>query len=372
MNGFRVDRSPRVQAGIRLDALGVRPYRLPLRRPWQSARGRMAERTGWLVTAQSEGLRGFGDCAPLMKAGTESPSAADRSLRHWRGCLPGLVIGSALSLLAATSQAAPAAGYAVECALLDLQSRHAGLPLRRWISGSGRAPDWIPVNGALGPALEVSDQALQRAVAAGFQVLKIKLGCAEPETEISHVTDLASGLPAGVRLRLDANGAWSQGTAERVITALNALPVESLEEPLDQPEGASLVRLQALADFPLALDESLAPWLPGIGRAGLPVRRAIIKPAVVGGVAAALRLAERLRDAGIEVVVTGLVDSAAGLWATAQVAAVIGGTIPHGLATADWLASDVGGPPIPRAGRILLPESPGSGFNPGGPGSTDG
>jgi o-succinylbenzoate synthase len=357
---------------MRLDALTVQPYRLPLRCPWQSARGSLGERLGWLVTAESDGLCGYGDCAPLSEAGTESGSAAIRSLRHWQERLSGLGIGSALSLLAAAPHEAPAARYALESALLDLQSRHARRPLRHWIGGAGATPDWIPVNGVLGPGATVSDETLRRAIASGFRVLKVKVGCAEPEAEIGRLADLASGLPAGVGLRLDANGAWSQVTAERVITALNALPVESLEEPLDRPDPASLLRLQALATFPLALDESLAHWIPGLERRGLPVRRAIIKPAVVGGVTASLRLAERLHAAGIEVVVTGVVDSAAGLWATAQVAAAVGSTIPHGLATWDWLAMDLGRPPIPRAGRLLLPEAPGSGFNPDGPGTTSG
>lgn len=366
VSGASVDLDPGSQARVKLGALHALPYRLPLRRPWQSARGLIRERRGWLVTAESNRRRGFGDCAPLIEAGTESAVEAEQSLRHWQERLPGLRIDSALDLVTAGPPTAPAARYAVECALLDLESRLAGVTMRRWILGpdTGPTPGSIGVNAILGPIAEVSEASLGRAIDAGFFILKVKVGCGQAEAERARLADLAPRLPPGVRFRLDANGAWDRGTAERVIAALNGLPVESLEEPLARPDPAGLARLQAIASFPLALDESLARWVWEPEQGPYPLRRAVIKPAVIGGVAATLGLAERLRDSGAEVVLTGIVESAAGLWATAQVAATVGSPIPHGLATSDWLAQDLGAPPVPRAGHIQLPDAPGSGFNP--------
>jgi L-alanine-DL-glutamate epimerase-like enolase superfamily enzyme len=88
----------------------------------------------------------------------------------------------------------------------------------------------------------------------------------------------------------------------------------------------------------------------------------VIKPAVLGGVATTLGVAERLGCLGIEIVITGILDSAAGLWATTQVAAAVDSPLAHGLATGTWLAQDLGPPPAPRAGRLHLPDCPGSGF----------
>lgn len=359
------DRDPKPRG--RLEALSLLPYRLTLSRPWRSARGLTGERQGWLVRAASDGLRGYGDCAPLDQARTESRPDAERALKGWQQRLRGLTIDSALELLATSPPLeTPSAAFALECALLDLQSRLAGMPLRHWIAGSD-APsvaDWIDVNAMLGASTEVSREDLAETLGLGYGVLKVKVGCLHPDTEIGRLRSLASDLPPGISLRLDANGAWDRETARRVIAALSELPIESLEEPLSQPDPAVLARLQALASFPLGLDESLAPWVRQGETWPFPVRRAVIKPAVIGGVSASLSLAQRLRAAGIEVVVTGLIDSAAGLWATAQVAAAVGGTIAHGLATWDWLAKDLGQPPVPRSGRLELPQSPGSGFDP--------
>jgi len=358
------DPGPDPVGATRLDALDLVPYRLALRHPWRSARGLLRERRGWLARARSDGVHGYGDCTPLAEAGTELMGAAHRALQEACERLPGLPIESALRRRAPGSAMAPAASHAVECALLDLQSRLAGVPLRRWIlrAPGGTASDWIEVNGALGPAIQVTGEAVARALDSGYRVLKVKVGCADPDAEIAHLVDLASALPAGAGLRLDANGAWDLETAQRVIAACADLPIESLEEPLKRPDPEGLARLQALAPFPLALDESLVHWTGPAGARPLPVRRAVIKPAALGGVAASLRVAERLGRLGIEIVLTGMLESAAGLWATAQLAAAVGSPLAHGLATGSWLAQDLGPPPMPSMGRLHLPDCPGSGF----------
>lgn len=350
----------------RLEALEITPYCLPMSRPWRSARGLTHERRGWLVRAAAQGVWGFGDCAPLPEAGTETQSEAERALSYWQGRLRGLPLDEALGLLIVPPWRAPAAGHAWECALLDLQSRLAGRPLRCWISppGDRQVEDWVEVNGILGACLEVSRSSLDELVGLGYRVLKIKMGCGDVGAEVEHLTRIASWLPCGVRLRLDANGAWGLDTAAAAIASLKGLPVESLEEPLRQPDPDGLARLQGLAPFPLALDESLVHWAWGSDPRALPVKRAVIKPAAVGGWRASLDLAHRLRGLGIEVVTTGILDSAAGLWSTAQLAAATGSPLAHGLATADWLAQDLGEAPRPKDGRVGLPRSPGSGFVP--------
>ncbi|WP_295404187.1 o-succinylbenzoate synthase [uncultured Thiocystis sp.] len=345
-----------------IERLQVRPYELPLRRAWASARGGFARRRGWLIQASAEGLHGYGDCAPLPAAGTETSEAAWEALCQARACALSRSADTLLESLARELATAPAARFALECALLDLASRRRGLPLRRWLSDSAR--DEVPVNALLGALGTLVPADLQTACDAGFRVLKIKVGIHDPTAELKHLVDLARHLPSDIGLRLDANGAWEPDVARRLIDGLNSLPIESLEEPLRNPDSEMLTRLQAGAAFPLARDESLHGLGTDLDPATLGVRRIVLKPAALGGLARALALSARARAAGIEVVVTGLVDSAAGLWPTAQLAAAIGSPIPHGLATADWLAADLGPAPRPRLGQIDLPRTAGSGFEP--------
>ena len=90
----------------------------------------------------------------------------------------------------------------------------------------------------------------------------------------------------------------------------------------------------------------------------------MLKPAALGGLRRTLALARAAQAVGLEVVVTSLIESAAGVWPTLHLAAVIASSIPQGLATADWLAQDLGEAPSPRDGRIQLPICQGSGFRP--------
>jgi L-alanine-DL-glutamate epimerase-like enolase superfamily enzyme len=256
----------------------------------------------------------------------------------------------------------------LECALLDLESRLRGLTLRRLLNPE--AFDSVPVNGALGPLASLARSDLAQPRWDGPRVLKVKVGIADPGVELERLRALAGALPSGLTLRLDANGAWDLQTATRLIDALAGLPIECIEEPLAVPDAQALAGLQSLAGFPLALDESLPRLLAGgLDLARFPVRRAVLKPAVLGGLRGTLDLADRLQDRGIEVVVTSLVESAAGLWPTAQLAAAIGSRIPQGLATASWLTEDLGPAPLPQGGTLTLPDRPGSGFEPDEPGT---
>ncbi len=444
---------------VRLEAIGIRPYALPLRQPWTSAHGTRTERRGWLVQVQAAGVRGHGDCAPLPEAGTEAEAVAEGALRLWQARLPGQSLaalldpgrqspyGEALGVslktpsphpspsrgegvrepadtlsevlseakvgaqhvtLAGTPPGigpTPAADFALECALTDLAARLAGVPLRRWLAPE--ANDRVPVNATLGTLRDQTPARVAAACQAGYRVLKLKVGLDAPETEIAHLRKLASHLPPGVSLRLDANGAWDYDQAARLIDQLNDLPIESLEEPLKflevplkstegppnplkermkslevppkVPDWEALRRLQAQARFALALDESLhlppppmairdavAPLLVDsfLSAGAPPVRRLVLKPAAVGGLRRTLFLAREATRLGLEVVLTSLIESAAGLWPSLQLAAALSSPIPQGLATSHWLAQDLGRVPDPERGHIWLGRDSGSGFIP--------
>lgn len=345
--------------------VSICPYRLPLRQPWISARGRLDAREGWLVAVTADGIWGYGDCAPLPEAGTEPPALAAQALGEHRACLPGLALAEALERLDRDAARTPAAAWALECALLDLASRRRALPLRTLLAPE--ASSRVPVNAALGALADLDDTDAMRAAVAGFRVLKLKVGLADPAWELARLARLAERLPAGIGLRLDANGAWDKPAATRFLDGLGDLPVECLEEPLREADPAALAELQSRVRFALALDESLSRGADALDPARFPVRRAVLKPAALGGLRRTLELARTLQGAGIEIVVTSLVDSAAGLWPTAQLAAAIGSPVAQGLATAHWLARDLGAAPQPENGRLSLPDRPGSGFAPAAP-----
>jgi o-succinylbenzoate synthase len=306
------------------------PYALPLKRPWQTSRGDIGERQGRLLRLQTaDGRIGWGDCAPLPEFGIDEPAAT---------------------------------AFAEETAHLDLVAQQAGLPLHAWLSGEAPVAS-LAVNCGFWPFFGVDRSILENAAAAGYSVIKFKVGVRPLAEEIATLHRLADDIPAGLRLRLDANRAWSLADATTFLAACAGLPIDGLEEPLADPDPVLLQKLQSTVAFPLAIDESVHLLDAHFFRHP-PVRRLVIKPARHGGLLASVELALRARASGLEVIVTSSLESACGLLACAQLAAAVAPAAVHGLATADWLAADTGPTPLIVGGRLQLPTSAGLGFQP--------
>ena len=84
--------------------------------------------------------------------------------------------------------------------------------------------------------------------------------------------------------------------------------------------------------------------------------------------------AEKLRSdaAGLDVIVTSMIDSAVGLAHAAHVAAACGLASAHGLATSSLLESDVARGLVIESGRLRLPEEPGLGVGLVSPAAVEG
>lgn len=308
------------------------PYALPLKRPWQTSQGVIGERRGRLLRLQStDGLTGWGDCAPLPEFGIDEAAAT---------------------------------AFAEETAQLDLIAQQAGLPLNAWLSGEAPVTA-LAVNCGFWAFFATDRSILKKAAEDGFTVIKFKVGVRPVAEEIANLHRLADDLPPGLSLRLDANRAWNFDDARSFLAACAGLPIDGLEEPLAEPNSVLLQNLQATVAFPLAIDES-THLLDAHFFRHPPVRRLVIKPARHGGLLASVELALRARSSGLEVIVTSALESACGLLACAHLAAAVAPDAVHGLATADWLAEDTGHPPAIVGGRLQLPNAPGLGFQPFG------
>ncbi len=306
------------------------PYCLPLRQPWQSSRGTLTERRGHLLRlTDADGRTGWGDCAPLPEFGIDEHAAR---------------------------------AFAEDCARQDLAAQQAGVSLGQWLRGKPIAST-VAVNLNFGPIFTVDRDNLQWAAEQGFAIVKCKVGHDALDDEIAALHRLAHDLPSAIRLRLDANGAWTAADARRFVDACAGLPVDGLEEPLAAPDQRTLADLQARAAFPLAIDESVHLLDNAFFQAPA-VRRIVLKPARHGGLVPAAKLAELAQAAQVELVITSALESACGLNILAHFAAAFSPDATHGLGTAEYLATDTGMPPEIHRGKMHLPAGSGSGFRP--------
>ena len=335
----------------RIATVRVVPYDLPLKRPWRMAGAEVASRPGWLVVVEtSDGLRGFGDYVLPPTQRIAADEAAE--LRRLAEALAGSDLAEACARLVVGTPSA----WAVECAVLDALARSRDMLLCRLLNGAAA------VRVAVNAVADVDGVA--SAVAAGYDVVKMKVGRRSPKDEAAMVRSLA--LSPGLRLRLDANRAWSWDEACLFLDSVAGLPIESLEEPLAEPTLDALARLQGRTGIDLALDESLPSLGPQNVIDRTPVRRLVLKAAGLGGLRASHALAERAKAAGMTCVVTSALDSAVGVAAAAHLAAAVDvdGRIAQGLSTAEWLARDVATPFAVKAGWMDLVGSVGLGVTP--------
>jgi o-succinylbenzoate synthase len=342
----------------------LKPYRLPLRETWRSQHGEIKARHGWIVRIGTDsGETGYGDCAPLPEAGTEKPADAIRWLTRKLSLLHNLPPEAALEKLSHVGEES-AARYALETALLDLVSQGEQKRLGQWLNQA--AVDRIPVSASAGTLDENAITRSRIYLDQGFTTLKFKVGTQSLQQELGWLDQLDEMLPAGITLRLDANQAWSMQQARHFLQNLPPR-VESVEEPLSHPGIDDLGALQAETHAAITLDESLAGQRTDTLIAHCPVRRLVIKPAVIGGLIPSLALIQQAEERKIECLITSMLESAIGLGASAHLAAAIHGQEPslaHGLATGCWLTEDTAKPLKLENGMLILPKVPGLGLSP--------
>lgn len=345
------------------------PFRLPLRKPWRFGGHRITQRRGWLVqVSTTNGVMGWGETTPFPEMGTESPRQAQARLEAAVAGLAGMTPGQALNDLPPASAAPPAARCGVETALLDLAAKCAGVPLARFLAADAAdAAESIAVNATLGTLAGTELVDIDAAIAADFRCLKLKVGVDSPERELAALENLLERLPAGVELRLDANRAWSLEQAEHLLCALDGQPVQWVEEPLREPDPATLAALRSRSPVPLALDESLNHANLDALLAGAAADLLVVKPMRLGGLLPCLDIARRADSAGVTTLVTTTLDGAPATHAAVHLAAAIeaaGANLAHGLATGGWLSQDLAPGLAVERGRITVPRTPGLGCTP--------
>jgi len=236
-------------------------------------------------------------------------------------------IRAALAPLAPDLADVPGARFALECALLDLLSRRAGLSAAAWLA-AGRALHAVPVSVLLPDAADEAVAAAGQAAARGHTVVKLKIARAD-RSDAQEDALLAAvraaveaAAPGRVRLRLDANGALAAASLPARLAALARHGVELVEEPL---AGRALLDMPPLP-LPWAVDESLAdtPLCDALLRLPLARRPAalVLKPAELG-LLRCLSLAATAAAQGLGLVVTHSLDGETGLAAARALAAAL-------------------------------------------------
>jgi o-succinylbenzoate synthase len=335
-------------------------FELPLEAPLSTAAGTIETRDGVLVRVHDDdgaGTIGVGEATPLpgwTESIAECRAAVDRALDRLETDGPGAALGE--------TSGAPAARHGVSLALLDREARAGGEPLYRHLRGEDPGTvSSVPVNATVGDGrIMETVEAATKAVRAGFETLKIKVGARETAIDAGRLEAIGSEVSEDLRLRVDANGAWSRSEARLAVDAFPDL--EYVEQPLGADDLAGHAGLRDRVT--IALDETLREHTIEdiIETGGADV--VVLKPMVLGGIDRAVKATRKAREAGIDPVITTTVDGVVARTAAVHLAAGLTVDRACGLATADRLETDLGPDPTRvTEGRISVPQDPGIGVS---------
>ncbi|PWB69551.1 o-succinylbenzoate synthase [candidate division GN15 bacterium] len=333
-------------------------YRVPLVRPLPLKSHRISDREGLLIQFTDELNRiGWGEIAPLPGFSIESLEEARvcsaRACHTLRGSeLPEPAVLLERGIESILGYACPSSvTFGVESAILTLWSLVRGIEVRRFVNEW--APDAIPVNGLLTGSTATVTELAKRMVADGYTALKLKVGAESVEAEIEKTKAVRSVVPSQVKFRLDANQACDFDTAVRFGRAVNGLELEYIEEPLS--DSARLEQFHDQTGLVYALDESVMKYSAEEwgDREGLGA--VILKPTILGGVAAAYRLARRAEEMGVKPIISSSFESSVGTVTLANLACALAPDAASGLDTLSWFADDLLINPVrTMAGRLNI------------------
>jgi o-succinylbenzoate synthase len=344
----------------------IRRQAFRLREPYETSYGTLRTRETLAVAlTDADGVRGFGEAAPLEPYDGVSVEKALAALERYRSVLasaPAHDERKDSSLIEACRRACdlrPALA-AIDIALWDLSARRRGKPLASILSPYEPPAERVTVNATVA-ALDrtrAGEQAA-RAAAEGYRCLKAKVGIGDDAARVAAVRAAAGRQMA---LRLDANGAWSVPQAVAAIELLAPAGLELVEEPVHGVVALREVRERVPAR--IAIDESAAE------RGAIEAHAAdavCLKVMRCGGITQLLATAARARAAGCQVYLASTLEGPLGVAAGLHAAAALAATAalpPCGLATLG-IFEDLEDPLPAREGVVPVPSGPGLGVTVG-------
>ncbi len=334
----------------------LREFELPLAQSLRTAHGPIGLRRGIEIEVGDEACVGRGEAAPLPGFGLETYDEALAALERWAVDPE------------SDPPTEPCAAAAVESALTNLDAEIEGVSLPTLLLGSAPKTRRIAIAALISDAEpEAAAQQAARAAAGGHVAVKLKVAARDatgnpamatsPGTDLERIVAVRRALPAGVALRLDANGGWDRSTAVRVLRRVGHLDIEFIEEPTPQP--ADWAQISRTVGLPVAADEHLRDQasLDRLVEVGA-IEVAVLKPAVLGGPHVTYGLARRASMRGVRSVVSSFMCGPTGLRVARDTAVAVDPHAVHGIGTALLFAEPLPEDVTPTGGYLTVPAEP--------------
>ena len=313
-----------------------------------------------LADSAPSGHWGIGECAPLPGLSPEHGPAFEQVLETQVKDINFWLKDKAVSDLDSIiyrqeGRNFPSLVFALETAVQDFRQPGAGMIFPGPFTAGDQG---IPINGLvwMGNKSFMQEQ-IRRKLDEGYRCLKLKVGGLDFDTELEILQAVRRIAGAGeLTIRLDANGAFSPAQALDRLQQLAAFDIHSIEQPIRQGQTEAMAALCRQSPVPIALDEELI----GINRRedkaallqALQPQYIILKPTLLGGMAAAAEWIALAEDKGLGWWITSALESNVGLNAISQFTARYPLQMEQGLGTGQLYRNNIPSPLTIRAGVL--------------------
>lgn len=316
---------------ICIDEIAIHRVARPLRYPWRTAYGEDPAIEGILVKVRSGPHSGWGEAAPL-RAPTYSPETAGTCFHVARDFLAPTIIGKTLddprqvTSVFEIFRGNPFAKSALESAIWALFSNATSRPLSMMMGGDAE-PVQAGADFGVQDDIDMLLEKVSSACEAGYPRIKLKIR-AGWDREVVHA--VCTTFPDQV-FHVDCNGGYGRDEYD-LMRKLDTYGLAMIEQPFGVRDFLEHARLQARLETPVCLDESITCIADLEHALELEACRMLnVKIGRVGGIATAIELHDKARDAGIPCWVGSMLESGVGMSALISLATLPNFTYPGDL-----------------------------------------
>ncbi|MDD3221220.1 MAG: dipeptide epimerase [Clostridia bacterium] len=352
---------------MKITGIKVRQVEVPLIEPFRISLGVITHSRSAIVSVETdEGLVGYGEGAPGILITGETLSGTIDCIHAFERDLIGTDptdLEKVYWIMDRAAAHAPCGKTAIDTACYDLLGKKAGMPVYKLLGGNENHMDTDMTVGIDEPSIMAAKA--KKHVEAGFDTIKTKVGTSFAE-DVARIKAIREAVGDDVKIRIDANQAWSAKEAIRMIDRLDEYNLELVEQPVAYHDIAGLEYVTKHSRVPIMSDESCFTSKDALR---LIERRAVdylnIKLMKCGGIREALKINAICEAAGVECMLGCMAEeSNLGITAAASLGAATK-NITRADLDATFTLTDLpfkGGMYVENTKSLVLPDVPGFGF----------
>jgi o-succinylbenzoate synthase len=321
--------------------LNYSPHQLKLKKHFQSNSINIFERNILLVQLKTNtNIIGIGEIAPLPGLSVESIEECTQALNSLSGLISdsfGKCTTTDLFAMLSSSNMPCAVIFGIEQALFSIlfqennYSLFDGYNIQKQINVNAVLPF-----GATDDIIAM----IESKINLGYRTFKIKVGRNNFADDLYVLKSIREKFQNKIKIRIDANCAWTFDQAVNYLTQLTEFNIEYIEQPVKNID--ELIRLSKLSSIPIAVDESINSFQDAESILNnSPIDFLVIKPSIIGGIRETARIIKLANAVNKKIIISSAFESAIGKRMLVMLASVTNHNYTHGLDTLEYFSTQI-------------------------------